>query len=111
MRVSSQLIVVRHASQGVHTWHTHGYLHRNIRPSNLRRTEAGHAIILDSDNAVYMWDWLAGSSNGNHYHVSGSCDCAEVDWSPAAELYSIGVTLREVQGHMCPTFADVEAVA
>ena len=92
-------------AQGVHTWHKHGYLHRDVKPDNLSRRADGRLVILDADIAKRIADCSTEEPLGRTpKHVAGTTGYidprvarGEVDWSPAAELFSIGATLRQVR--------------
>ena len=90
----------------MHTWHKLGFLHRDIKPHNLKRSADGRLVILDADLAKRIADCSTVEPLGrNPKHVAGTPDYidhrvarGEVDWSPAAELFSVGVTLSSVRG-------------
>ncbi len=98
--------------QGVFAWHQRGYLHRDLKPRNLRQTTKGDAVIIDADAAKRIEDCKKGkihrtqAVSGTTGYIDPLVESGTYDWSPAAEVWTLGTTLKEV----CETVHGVGCV-
>jgi eukaryotic-like serine/threonine-protein kinase len=95
-RVES-LIAVAHASRAAHALHEAGIVHRNIKPANILRTEAGTAKLSDLGLAHVVTPGLTITSVGRVDPVEfldpGILAGRERP-SRASDIWSLGVTLH-----------------
>ena len=89
--------------QGVFEWHQRGYLHRDIKPDNVRVNGEGDVVIIDANIAkpiskcavgMVMWKGKAAGTPG---FMDPLVADRVYDWSPAAEVWSLGFMLNDVR--------------
>ena len=94
---------VWHVAQGVLEWHKRGYLHRDIKPDNVRVDANGDVIIIDANIAKaidkckrgkVMWKRKA---TGTPAFMDPLVRDGVYDWSPSAEVWSLGLMLESVR--------------
>ena len=92
-----------HVAQGVFEWHQRGYLHRDIKPDNVRVDAKGNVVIIDANVAKaidkckrgkVMWKRKAA---GTPAFMDPLVRDGVYDWSPSAELWSLGFMLESVR--------------
>ena len=88
--------------QGVFEWHQRGFLHRDIKPDNVRVTAKGDIVIIDANIAKAISKCTPGKVSWKH-EAAGTPGCMDplvengvYDWSPAAEVWSVGFMLESV---------------
>ena len=100
--VSCFMCVTVH-QQGVFEWHQRGYLHRDIKPDNVRVSATGDVVIIDANIAKriskcargkVMWKHRAAGTPG---FMDPLVKHGVYDWSPAAEVWSVGFMLEDVR--------------
>ena len=87
-------------------WHRRGYLHRDIKPDNLRVTAGGDVVIIDANIAKRIdkcWVDERDGFKGDEY-ASGTKGFMDPlvrdgirDWAPNTEAWSVGETLKKVR--------------
>ena len=89
--------------QVVFQWHQRGYLHRDIKPDNVRVDAKGNVVIIDANVAKaidkckrgkVMWKRKAA---GTPAFMDPLVRDGVYDWSPSAELWSLGFMLESVR--------------
>jgi len=88
--------------QGVFEWHQRGYLHLDIKPDNVRVNGDGDVVIIDANIAKPISECAVGKvmRKGKAAGTPGFMDPLVADrvydWSPAAEVWSLGFMLNDV---------------
>ena len=92
--------------QGVLEWHRRGYVHRDIKPLNLRVTADGDVVIIDANIAKRIDACMVGEQPRfeSDEHAAGTPDFRDPlvesgvrDWAPNTEAWSVGQALRAVR--------------
>ena len=79
--------------------HAKGMVHRDIKPANILVTEDGTAKLADL--GIAMWDKVTLTGSAKGAGTSGYVAPEVIDGhraTPASDLYSLGVTLRQRRG-------------
>ncbi len=92
----SALWIARQTAEALQALHRHGWLHSDIKPSNLLVSDEGHVTLLDLGLARPFG--LSGQSRtgllaGTLEYLPPEAFASVVDLGPAADLYALGVTL------------------
>ena len=111
--------VVAACAQAVAALHEAGVVHGDLKPSNVRLDAAGRVCILDVESALVDWQRVAPAERSRVMHTRGyAAPEVEdgVDCTPASDVYSLGVMLRDdVSACACvlawPCDARVRAVS
>ncbi len=89
--------------QGVHHWHRHGMLHKDIKPSNVGIHEStGEVRIFDANIAQDIQSCQTAKRWAGKVVVDGTEGYiapevqASGQWTPSGESYSVGITIQEV---------------
>lgn len=94
------VVVGRHAAAALAALHAAGYVHADVKPDNLHLRPNGSATLLDlgfshrpgEDDPVLGAGYVLGTAN---YIAPELCDRPDAD-GPAADVFSLGVTLFEL---------------
>ncbi|KAL3132053.1 hypothetical protein ABBQ32_008671 [Trebouxia sp. C0010 RCD-2024] len=80
-------------AQGLRFLHANGVLHLDVKPDNIYRDANGVLKLGDFGLAVlrHQWDW----EEGDGKYVAPELLDADVEPTPAADIYSLGATLYE----------------
>jgi len=99
-------------ARGLTALHTHGMIHRDVKPSNVRVTKAGHAMLLDFGLVAALArreDNLSGLAGTAAYMAPEQFTPARP--GPAADAYAVGAVLYQaLTGRMPFEGAMVEVV-
>jgi eukaryotic-like serine/threonine-protein kinase len=89
------LWIARQAAEAVQALHRHGWLHGDIKPSNLFVADEGHVTLLDLGLARSFAAGQArpGRLAGTLAYLPPEAYASLVDLGPAADVYALGVTL------------------
>ncbi len=89
------LWIARQTAEAVAALHRHGWLHGDIKPSNLFIADEGHVVLLDlglarsfAEGQISPWP-LAGTLA----YLAPEAYTSVVDLQPASDVYALGVTL------------------
>ena len=99
--------------QGVFEWHQRGYLHRDIKPDNVRVSAEGDVVIIDANIAKPISKCARGKvtrkrkAAGTTGFMDPLVENGVYDWSPAAEVWNVGLMLGLVRCHRATTVALV----
>ena len=91
--------------QGVFEWHQRGYLHRDIKPDNVRVNAEGDVVIIDANIATPISKCAHGKvtrkrkAAGTTGFMDPLVESGVYDWSPAAEVWNVGLMLGLVRCH------------
>ena len=97
-------------AQAVCAMHAAGVVHGDLKPGNVRLDSKGHVCILDVESAILDWQDVPASTRSRIAHTEAYAApevLAEKDCTPASDVYSLGVMLRDdvraVRGAPPPT--------
>jgi serine/threonine protein kinase len=98
--LADALWVARQTAEALAALHQAGFLHGDVKPDNLRLSDAGSAVLIDlgfahrpGENAAYLREgYVLGTAN---YLAPELCDALPAE-EFASDLFSLGVTLFEV---------------
>ena len=98
INVPHALWLARQVAEGLRALHAGGWLHGDVKPANILVSETGHATLLDLGFARRI---PAASPNDDLLAASLSYAPPEafnpnVPFSPASDIYSLGITLFEM---------------
>ena len=86
--------------------HQAGVVHGDLKPGNVRLDRSGHVRILDLESAIVDWQRVPAAERG-HGPYTRSYAAPEVlrrvDCTPASDVYSLGVMLRDDVSGPCHT--------
>ena len=86
---------LRQVAEGLHACHSAGFVHRDVKPSNLLVTRDGHVVILDFGLvAEGHGDSTMRAMAGTPAYMAPE-QAASGDVGPEADWYSVGVLLYE----------------
>ena len=102
LNVPHALWITRQVGKGLRALHIGGWLHGDVKPSNILVSETGHATLIDFGFARQV-----ASAEANEQLLATSLTYAPpeafnpyVAFSPASDIYSLGITLFEMlTGH------------
>ena len=89
--------------QGVFEWHQRGYLHRDIKPDNVRVNAEGDVVIIDANIATPISKCAHGKvttkrkAAGTTGFMDPLVESGVYDLSPAAEVWNVGSMLGFVR--------------
>jgi serine/threonine protein kinase/tetratricopeptide (TPR) repeat protein len=98
--VATCLRIVQQAAQALAHAHERGVLHRDVKPSNLMLTPAGRVLLVDfglarTEGSAELT--ATGSPMGSLAYMSPEqLEGRHKELGPAADIYSLGVTLYEL---------------
>ncbi len=89
---------VRQAAEGLHHGHENGFIHGNVKPSNLLVDRSGVVKIVDLGLSGLQESGRPGSSDNKHMldsidYLSPECAFGSMDIDRRADIYSLGCTL------------------
>lgn len=89
------LWIARQTAEAATALHRHGWLHGDIKPSNLFIADEGHAILLDLGLARSFGDGQIGPwpLAGTLAYLPPEAYASIVDLQPASDVYALGITL------------------
>lgn len=104
LAVSSALWVARQVAEALDALHTAGWLHGDVKPSNIHVASSGHTTLLDLgfarrlgphlDAHAVPWDsLLVGCTPA---YAAPEIHQSQPNTDPASDLYSLGVVLFEM---------------
>jgi serine/threonine protein kinase len=102
-RRQRRLQTIRQLCAGVHAIHEAGFIHRDLKPTNVLVTSAGRVVILD-----FGLTRQAGSDSLSGGGISGTPaymapeQALENPCLPATDWYAVGVMIYEVLTGRCP---------
>ena len=86
--------------------HQAGVVHGDLKPGNVRLDGSGRVRILDLESAIVDWQRVPAAERG-HGPYTRSYAAPEVlrrvDCTPASDVYSLGVMLRDDVSGPCHT--------
>jgi len=102
---------LRQISQGIATLHQHGWIHADIKPSNVMLSTDGHATLIDFGLARRInSDECAANSPfvGTLSYAAPEMISSDLPIGPEVDVYSLGVTTFELLSGKAP-FADLSS--
>ena len=90
---------LRQISQGIATLHQHGWIHGDIKPSNVMLATDGHATLIDFGLArrIDSEEWAADSPFvGTLSYAAPEMISSDMPIGPEVDVYSLGVTTFEL---------------
>ena len=78
--------------------HQAGVVHGDLKPSNVRLDGSGHVRILDLESAILHWQHVPAAERGRGAYTRSYAApevLRRVDCTPASDVYSLGVMLRD----------------
>ncbi len=94
--VPQAIWIARQASEALAALHAEGWLHGDVKPSNLRVAPCGHATLLDLGLAFRRGVTAAEALSGTVAYLAPERFSATRRAEPATDVYSLGVTLFEL---------------
>jgi serine/threonine protein kinase len=100
LRVNTALWIARQIAEGLAALHRANYVHGDVKPENVRLTDAKTAVLIDlgythkpGENAAFLRDGLIlGTAN----YLAPEVCAQEADADGKADVYSLGVMLFEL---------------
>ncbi len=104
--MSTSLWIARQTTEALAALHRAGFVHGDVKPDNIRLAGDGHAVLIDlgfahrpGENAALLEEgYVLGTVN---YLAPELCGDDPVD-GPAADVFSLGVTLFEMLAGQLP---------
>jgi serine/threonine protein kinase len=98
--VNDAVWVVRQLAEALAALHRAGFLHGDVKPDNVRLTEAGEAVLIDlgfahrpGENAAFLREgYILGTANYLAPELCGSLPAEDF----ASDLFSLGVLFFEI---------------
>ena len=103
------LWIIRQAAEASRTLHSHGWLHGDVKPSNLFVTSDGHVTLLDLGLARRIGSpeprdsWSLG---GTLAYLPPEAFSSVIELGPPADVYALGVTLYQMLTARLPFEAE-----
>lgn len=96
-RAVPSLACLKQAIQG---WHAAGFLHRDVKPSNLAMDATGHVVVLDAGLALHTSTHVSDGEwrqrVGTRGYIAPEIEGGSGRWSEKADVYSVGATFHSI---------------
>lgn len=109
LAISDALRVALHVGSALIHIHDQGYLHLDIKPGNIIVTPGGRPILFDFGTARQQRSKRPSAITGTNSYIAPE-ECALGDTGPAADVFSLGVTLYEMMTGEMPFGQDRKAI-
>ena len=99
------LWIVRQTAEALHALHEQGWLHCDIKPSNILVSPDGYTTLLDLSLAAPLAETQAGGEmplTGTLAYAAPEVFGTVIHRSPASDAYSLGVTLYQMLTGVLP---------
>ena len=99
IRVPQALWIVRQIAEALQTVHREGWIHADVKPSNLVVAREGHATLIDlgcalrEDESILSWDRPV---VGTLHYVAPEMIHSTIRTDHRSDIYSLGVTLFQM---------------
>lgn len=102
MPIADVLHIVRSVAGALDYAHSHGVIHRDVKPSNILIAENGRVLLGDFGLALDTRDRSYGEAFGTPHYISPEQARRSADALPQSDLYSLGVLLYEMLTGVVP---------
>ena len=109
LSITQAIWFLRQVSQGIATLHQHGWIHADIKPSNVMLGSDGHATLIDFGLARRIGSNECAADSpfvGTLSYAAPEMISSDLPIGPEVDVYSLGVTTFELLGGKTP-FADL----
>jgi serine/threonine protein kinase len=96
LSLKDAVLIVRDVCSALDYAHSHGVIHRDVKPSNIMLDSQGHAYLSDFGLARLSDVSTAGRIFGSAHYMAPEQAISSASAAPLSDLYAVGVSLYEM---------------